>query len=521
MDEGIKMSERVSVVTPDYEELSKSYIPDLESVKFIEWMKQFADEKNKSALVHYLILDALFANKPYNVIQCSRGIGKTTTAEYSVIYAAMMGRFPGMKGSVNYVLFLGDSEDNGVKQFVENVYLKIVGNEKFNSFFTVVKKVKNELILDIGARRFWLVGRGAKQSPRGTKRGELGEIRPQLLIADDVTNEDDAKSELEREEIKTRFNRAFLPALEPGNKKVVLIGTPQHEDDIILTKMRNNEWNRVKLPVANTFRSDLKKEEFVGAWEDRFPYEEVMEIYRQYKEDGDESGFMQEYMLELMDESDRLFNDEDFVTFEYKDIKKSLFNMNFYISTDFNASANKSSDFGVILVIGVTNNNDWLLVDGIHSRELDSSQWIDMLFQFCRTYDPLEVGAEQIAFQSAMNEWIHKEMIRRNQFFNLVEMKDNKSKKKISRIATLAPRHHLKKIYTPTDHIKDLVDELIHEMKLTTKKECKARRDDVIDCLSNFTQLGMIPPGKNETAKFVDDGEFISNEITFSDPTVF
>ncbi len=434
-----------------------------------------------------------------------------------------MGTFPGMDREVNYCLFLGDSEDNGVKQFVDAVYLKIINNPKIEALIKIEKKVKNELVVKIGERTFWLVGRGAKQSPRGTKRGPKKDIRPQLLIADDVTNEDDAKSELEREEIKTRFNRAFLPALEPGNKKVILIGTPQHEDDIILTKMRNKEWNRVKLPIAASWRANMVESEFIGAWEDRFPFSEVMATYKQYKEDGDASGFMQEYMLELMDESDRMFPDEGFVHFEYEDIKKNLHNMNYYISTDFNASATKTSDFGVILVIGVTNNNDWFIVDGIHSRELDSSQWIDTLFNFVRTYEPLEVGAEQIAFQSSMNLWIQKEMIRRNQYFNFVEMKDNKSKKKISRIATLAPRHHLKKIHTPTDHCKSLMDELIHEMKMTTRNECKARRDDVIDCLSNFTQLNMIQPGRNETSRFLhDEGVFESDPYSMNrDSTVF
>jgi hypothetical protein len=497
---------RIDVINPDYKKLLEDgYQPHIESIKFIEWQKVFAPEKNKSDLIHYLILDSLFADRPFNVIQCSRGVGKTTTSELVVIYTMLMGRFPGMKDEVNYCLFLGDSEDNGVKQFIDAVYLKIINNPKIEALITIVKKVKNELEVKIGDRTFWLVGRGAKQSPRGTKRGPKKDIRPQLLIADDVTNEDDAKSEIEREEIKTRFNRAFLPALEPGNKKVILIGTPQHEDDIILTKMRNKEWNRVKLPIANEWRPNITKEEFVGAWEDRFPYEEVLATYKQYKEDGDPSGFMQEYMLELMDESDRMFADEDFMTFKYKEVKDKLSNLNFYISTDFNASATKNSDFGVILVIGVTNNNDWMLVDGIHSKELTSSGWIDALFNLCRIYDPLEVGAEQIAFQSSMNEWIRKEMIRRNQFFNFVEMKDNKTKKKISRIATLAPRHHLKKIHLPDDHCKSLVDELVHEMKMTTKKECKARRDDLIDCLSNFTQLSMIAPGKAETAVYTHD----------------
>ncbi len=510
------MSERIDITQPDYSEM---YYPSTEAIKFIEFIKQFANESNKSALVHYMIVDAIMSPKPLNVIQCSRGIGKTTTAEYSVIYAMLFGTFPGIKNQIDYCLFLGDSEDNGVKQFVENVFLKITGNEQFEALIKIDKKVKNELVVSVGSRKFWLVGRGAKQSPRGTKRGRLGEIRPQLLIADDVTNEDDAKSELEREEIKTRFNRAFLPALEPGNNKVILIGTPQHEDDIILTKMRNKEWNRVKLPICSTWRADLPEDEFSGAWEDRFPYKEVMAIYKQYKEDGDESGFMQEYMLELMDESDRMFPDENLVTYSYDDIKNKLPNMNVYISADFNAKETKHGDFGSILVLGVTNNNDWLILDGVFGR-FKPTESIDHLFRLCRIYDPIGVGMEKVAFQEWGEQWIRQEMIRRNIYFNIMYMSDNSKKKKILRISSLEPRFNMKKVMLPSDHRKKLIDELTHELKLTTRKECKARHDDLIDCLANFTQMQMTAPGKNETFNF-DKGTFEEIQYNSVDSCTF
>jgi len=509
--------ERIDITTPSYEEM---YYPSTPAIKFIEFIKQFADESNKSALVHYMICDAIMSTRPLNVIQCSRGIGKTTTAEYSVIYAMIFGTFPGIKNQIDYCLFLGDSEDNGVKQFIENVFLKITGNEQFDALITVDKKVKNELVVSVGSRKFWLVGRGAKQSPRGTKRGKLGEIRPQLLIADDVTNEDDAKSELEREEIKTRFNRAFLPALEPGNNKVILIGTPQHEDDIILTKMRNKEWNRVKLPICSTWRADLPEDEFHGAWEDRFPYAEVMSIYRQYKEDGDESGFMQEYMLELMDESDRMFPDENIKYYKYDDVKTKMDNMNMYISCDFNATDSKSADYGVILVVGVTSNGDWLVLDGVFGR-FKPTESIDHLFRLVHIYQPLGVGFERIAFQSWSDQWIRQEMIRRNSYFNIVELPDNQKKKKILRISGLEPRFNMKKILLPSDHRKKLIDELVHELKLTTRKECKARHDDAIDTLANFTQMNLVSPGKDSTYNF-EKGTFESATLEdFRDSTTF
>jgi hypothetical protein len=52
---------------------------------------------------------------------------------------------------------------------------------------------------------------------------------------------------------------------------------------------------------------------------------------------------------------------------------------------------------------------------------------------------------------------------------------------------------------------------------MTTRSECKARRDDLLDCLSNFTQLGMIAPGKFETASYVHDkGVFDQDPFSMS-----
>ena len=100
-------------------------------------------------------------------------------------------------------------------------------------------------------------------------------------------------------------------------------------------------------------------------------------------------------MLELMDESDRMFPDENIIYYEFDDVKDKLQNMNIYISADFNAKETKHGDFGSILVLGVTNNNDWLLLDGVFGR-FKPTESIDHLFRLCKIYDPLGVGFDQL-----------------------------------------------------------------------------------------------------------------------------
>jgi len=78
----------------------------------------------------------------------------------------------------------------------------------------------------------------------------------------------------------------------------------------------------------------------------------------------------------------------------------------------------------------------------------------------------------------------------------------------------------MKKVMLPSDHRKKLIEELTHELKLTTRKECKARHDDLIDCLANFTQMQMTAPGKNETFNF-DKGTFEEIQYNSTDSCTF
>jgi hypothetical protein len=85
------------------------YTPSLDALKFIGFIRASGNESNDSPEVHYKIADALFSpnRRDWKVlIECTRGLGKSTTVEYAVIYAAAMGEWPGF-GKVPFVVCLG------------------------------------------------------------------------------------------------------------------------------------------------------------------------------------------------------------------------------------------------------------------------------------------------------------------------------------------------------------------------------------------------------------------------------
>ena len=123
------------------------YIPSTEALKFIAFIRASGNESNVSPEVHYKIADALFSNKKEDrkvLIECTRGLGKSTTVEYAVIYAAAIGEWPGF-GYVPFVAFLGASQEGNVKQFFRNVANKIEKSKFINSILSVKRVTDNEI----------------------------------------------------------------------------------------------------------------------------------------------------------------------------------------------------------------------------------------------------------------------------------------------------------------------------------------------------------------------------------------
>ena len=92
-------------------EQKEVYIPSDESLKFISFLRATGNEENNSPEVHYKIADALFSKdkKDWNVvIECTRGLGKSTTLEYAIIYIAALGHWPNF-GKTPFIVFLGAS----------------------------------------------------------------------------------------------------------------------------------------------------------------------------------------------------------------------------------------------------------------------------------------------------------------------------------------------------------------------------------------------------------------------------
>ena len=348
-------------------------------------------------------------------------------------------------------------------------------------------------------------------------------LRPSVIILDDITTNEAKTSEAIQNTINDNFYKSIIPALHPTRYKIFYIGTPISENDLLHQLGNNPEWVVHKFPICEKF--PCSKEEFVGAWEDRFPYEAVKSKYDMYKASGKEQDFAQEYMLEIVDLSTLLVEEDDIKWYDPALVLKNKSAYNYYISTDFATSTKKSADYSTIAVWAVSYNNDWLLVDGQCKRQSMQDN-IEDLFQYAKKWKPISVGIESSGQQGGFLSIIEEMKQQRNVWFQFAKKPGSKeygirpTKDKVHRFVTgVQPKFKQGKIWLPRPEVIkgtnyrlfEAVEELVNELsKFTMAGGVTAlKHDDMIDTLNQLSEMEIWAPSDDnvvEKSTVTEDG---------------
>jgi predicted phage terminase large subunit-like protein len=507
------------------------YTPTVESVKYIHYIKLVnqhkGGEENKSPVVHMKMIDSVFNSDKRSAIMCHRGVGKTTLmAEYLFLYIALFGKIDGF-GEVDLALYVSDSIENGVKNLRKNIEFRYDDSPFLQAHLDIkFTDTRLEFTHKKTGRKLIVKMYGAKTGVRGAK--EMGK-RPQLAVLDDLISDEDARSDTIIASVEDTVHKAVSKALHPKKSKTIWLGTPFNQKDPLYKAVESGAWNVAVYPICEHFDGNTTEEEFSGSWEDRFTYAYVRDEYDSAAKQGKLEGFYQELMLRVISEEDRIIKDEDIVWYDFMDVKDNLGSLNVYITTDFATSEKKSADFSCISVFGVNNNGDHLWLDGVCSRQLMNKN-IDDLFKLVQIYKPMSVGIEVTGQQAGFVDWVQKEMIRRNIFFNLTS--DNNGgrpgirpdKRKLERIMEVQPLFKQKKIWIPRNHRKECIEELMSEVRAITMSGIKSKHDDMIDTFSMLAKMKVIKPSVSSGYIYDKESEMWYNDggqVSLVDSTVF
>ena len=509
----IKQSVEQWLNETDYRSLrERGYTPSEFAINYVNFIKMVnsdaGGEANKTPVVHLKMLDELAGDRTRLANLCSRGLAKTTLfGEYLTLYIALYGEIDGF-GDVSGMIYISDSMENGVKSLRKNIEHRYNNSEFLRKYIPEAKftdaymEFTNADGHKLGVRLF-----GSKSGLRGTK---IFGKRPVLAVLDDLVSDDDAKSKSTMQAIKDTVYKGVDYALDPTRRKIVFSGTPFNKNDILYEAVESGGWYVNVFPICEQY--PCTKEEFVGAWEDRFSYEFVKEQYDLAVATGQVASFNQELMLRITSDEEKLIPDSCINWFKRSDLLLNKDNYNYYITTDFATSAKKSADFSVITVWGYNNKGYWFLVDGICKRQ-DMGSNIEDLFALAQKWNVKSVGIEVTGQQGGFVSWIQGEMMRRNQWFSLASGGNQNQPgirpvtDKLNRFYTVEPWFKQGIMFFPEELKGDnaLMDEMLNELSMVTKRGFLSKHDDVLDCISMLSVMTPWKPSKEDAIRTKED----------------
>ena len=473
------------------------YMPSVFALTFMNFIKLAngaQGESHKTPPVHLKMLDKLASPNKYIANLCFRGAAKTSLfMEYLVLFVAMYGYLPGL-GKIEGMIYVSDSMDNGVKSARKNIEFRYNNSEFLQQWIPDATFTDNYMeFTNAEGHRLGVKMFGAKTGLRGTK---IFGKRPVLCILDDLVSDDDAKSKAAMLAIKDTVYKGVNHALDPTRRKVVFNGTPFNTDDILIEAVESGAWDVNVWPVCEKF--PCSREEFRGAWEDRFSFDYIQEQYDMALATGKLSAFYQELMLRITSEEERLVQDAEIGWYSRSQLLQNKSSFNFYTTTDFATSAKQTADDSVISHWAYNANGDWFWVDG-NCEKQTMDKTIDQLFAGVSTYKPQQVGIEITGQQGAFITWLQQEMMSRNIWFNFASSEKSgapgirPTADKLTRFNMVVPWFKARKIYFPLEMKNSIiVGKFLEQIRLTTKSGIKGKDD----CLDTISQLAYLKPWK-------------------------
>lgn len=487
------------------------YVPSefaLNYSNFIKLVNGEGGESHPTPVVHLRMLDRLAGPGERLANLCSRGLGKTTLLiEYLVLYIACFGGIEGF-GDITGMIYLSDSMENGVKSARKNIQYRYENSEFLQHWIPKAKftdaymEFENRDGHKLGVKMF-----GAQTGLRGTK---IFGKRPVLAVLDDLVSDEDARSKTVLNAIKDTIYKGVDYALDPTRRKIVFSGTPFNKNDPLYEAVESGAWEVNVWPICERF--PCSREEFRGAWEERFTYDYVLKQYEDAKKTGQMASFLQELMLRITSEDDKLILPQDIRWYSRSQLLKNRNRFNFYITTDLSTSEREGADFGVVAVWAYSNNGDWFWVDGIRERQ-HMDKHIDDLFRLVSVYRPMSVGIETSGQQGAFIQWLQGEMMNRNIWFTLASSGNGNNPgirpqgDKIARLNIVLPWFKQGKIFFPDEgRTTKIVQAYMEELGMATPLGIKSKNDDTVDTVSMLGAMKAWKPSEEAPMKPVGGG---------------
>jgi len=519
------------------------YIPSVLALEFFNLMRlvQGSDFAFDSPPAHFFMVDMLLGEIddpmmfPYSEEVCktitidklalsfmeSRGMAKSSVViTFFVVYSAIKGTLPNGMGDVYFYLVLSASTKGGARVNSKAVESLCCESKFINDYFEKTRYTETEIEFVRKGKgpaagrtfiaRFQGVGtgiRGQRAQAGSTKSG--GATRPNAIIFDDIIlNTAAAYSKTIQSTLDDILNSdAENALLGGGNGRIISCFTPFHYSDVNVAPVLAGTTTPIVVPLAKMF--DLEKpvnaRDIKSSWPAMHPPKAIAKQFNNALKKKTIGLFIQERMLRLTSDQDRLIPDSCIQWTDMKLISDNIHAYNIYITTDYTTTSGENSDFSGVATWAVGSNEDWFMLNiSLRKRTIQEqyNSTIDEASYWKRQGKNVEIGVEIDGSQAAHIHGLEKEMMRRGEWFSFAKDKNNPhvARKGILSRSTGVKKHERfriaaeqtilrNKVWLP-EHMKDNADmkEFILQLKGATHENF-TRADDGPDLLSMLNSI--------------------------------
>jgi len=431
---------------------------------------------------HRQLWNLCCSKRKYVAIAAPRGHAKSTAITLSYVLACVLFR------SHEYVIIISDTESQST-EFLNDIKMQLIENEDLKELFGIgrfIKDSETNIIMKMeDGHQFRIMAKGAGQRIRGRKWRNK---RPDLIVVDDLEDDEAVENKERRSKLYNWFTNAVIPALSDSGK-IRVVGTILHMDSVLEKLLNKKSWASRRYKAHNPDFSEI-------LWEDKFPRERLEEIRASYVEDGNPSGYSQEYLNHPIDETTAYFRRDDFQYYDPEDLLKK--DLTYYSAIDFAISKETRADYTVIVTAAVDSDSNLYIVD-VNRGRWDGKEIIDEMMITQQKYSPELFTTEAGAIEKALGPFLNEQMFSRGIFLNINKETPVKDKQSRARAIQARIRQGGVYFYKDSDWYPSLEQEMV--------RFPRDIHDDQVDALAWIgLTLDKIVPGLTEEE--LEDDEY-------------
>ena len=257
-----------------------------------------------------------------------------------------------------------------------------------------------------------------------------------LIIADDLVDEENTRTPLQREKVRDWYYRSLLPTLEPDGRLFVL-GTRYHHEDLyghLIAGEYSDSYKIVKALGADG--STPWPSKFSREWlEERRQSMGTLLFNSQYQNDIEalKGGIFKNSWLRYCDEPPS--------------------DLRIYQGVDLAISQRETADYFAIVTVGLDRHQNVYVLDAVQ-RRLSFRQQTEVIAAKFEAYDPIQTAIESNAYQAAQLQEVRR-------LTNVRVKPVTTTKDKVTRFLKLAARFEAGQVFLRRGVMEDLVEQLL------------------------------------------------------------